>query len=150
MMHQYHVHSDQLENNSGTALRHPSAPLRKHALRLAEARINAPKNGTEVVDALAAIGQRDGGNSWSRMAVLSAGAPFETLVRDRTFLGNDAGTTILREIAQTTGARAHRDEVSGVMESLAISDIVRGLGEGLRKSGASLEDTRNPTAKRLF
>ncbi len=101
-------------------------------------------------EALAGIAKRDAGDPWIRAAVLSSVATRSDLLlvrlREDPALAGQA-KAIVRELAQVVGARGRPEEIQ---RALAITnsngedpdpcwlEAVRGVGEGLKRSGVSL------------
>jgi len=113
--------------------------------------------------ALAGIAKRDAGDVWMRTAVLSsslklAGGMLESLLADAEFAKTSAGKQILRQLALIVGGRNQKAEVVGLLKALESSSdastqrmILLGLGDGLRRSRASLSQfaDQSPAASKL-
>lgn len=113
--------------------------------------------------ALAAIARRDAGDVWMRTAVLSsslelAGGMLETLLADADFAATSPGKQILRQLALIVGGRNQKVEVINLLKVLDTSNdpgtqrmILLGLGDGLRRSRASLSQyaEQSPAAAKL-
>lgn len=118
------------------------------------------------VKALASIAKRDAGDPWMRTAVLSsslqlAGGMLESLLADADFSATSGGQQFLRQLALVVGGRNKKEEVVGLLKVLeskvgsknaSVQRIVLlGLGDGLRRSRASLSQyvKESPTAAKL-
>jgi putative membrane-bound dehydrogenase-like protein len=100
--------------------------------------------------ALAQIARRDAASPWIESAVLSslsgcAGEVFGAVLSDQGFCKSEGGQSFLRQLVGVIGAKKETADLRSVMEyiprledpALGFS-ILRSLGEGLRRSGASL------------
>ncbi|HWB00719.1 MAG TPA: PVC-type heme-binding CxxCH protein, partial [Pirellulales bacterium] len=138
-----------------------NAAILDSALRLAlddDARVRfqaaftlGESNDPRVIDALAAIARRDAADVWTRTAVLSSvaetGAELLTrLLADATFIAEPASVDMIRDLAQFLGARGKQEEMQRVVAAVgsigtdhrALSVVVTGIGQGLKRSGKSL------------
>ena len=115
--------------------------------------------GPEAVSALAEIVEQDSGDPWTRSAVLSslagrADALLATLVARPEFLDGPDAATWLGELALLVGASGDADSLEALITQIAGPDarpavvraILVGLGEGLRRSGASTDSLRTGAA----
>ena len=118
-------------------------------------------NHQSAARALAGIAKRDAGDLWMRTAVLSsslklAGGMLESLLADTEFAASSVGKQFLRQLALVVGGRNQKTEVISLlkaMESTANSKnasaqhaILLGLGDGLRRSRASLSQYTSESA----
>ncbi len=109
-------------------------------------------------EALASIAKRDAGDIWMRTAVLSsslqlAAGMLDSLLADSEFAKTSAGKLILRQLALIVGGRNKKAEVVQLLKSLESSKdssmqrmILLGLGDGLRRSRASLSQYADQSA----
>jgi putative membrane-bound dehydrogenase-like protein len=105
----------------------------------------------EKAEPLAAIARHDKDSSWTQAAILSslnggASAIFSRLSTDTAVSGSKSGQAFLRDLVTLIGAQNNSREVTQVVEYIQkIPDqamsfrLVRALGEGLQRSGSSLE-----------
>jgi putative membrane-bound dehydrogenase-like protein len=112
-------------------------PRVRFQLALTLGEIDDPRTAS----ALAAMGLRDGSDSWTRAALLSSvnAATIGPLLADGDFIASGNATELLRALGQMVGARGQLAEMQAVLRGGSRkSDIVIGLGEGLKRSGQSL------------
>jgi putative membrane-bound dehydrogenase-like protein len=102
--------------------------------------------------ALAEIAQRDAGNRWIELAILSssfgrAGQLFSQLAARTGWRKSDAAKRLLASLAEQAGLQDRRDQVVEVMAFLDVvpqqelplaQSVVRGLSQGLAKSKSPL------------
>jgi putative membrane-bound dehydrogenase-like protein len=107
----------------------------------------------ELARTLAAVIRRDVEDSWIRTAALSAcaqdsAAVIDALVGDRELLLSPEGRSIIARLAEVEGARGDANAISTTIMAAARvvpgaeaarSEILRGLGEGLRRGGRTLQ-----------
>ena len=92
-------------------------------------------------DALAAIARRDGGDPWTRLAVLASSAAvadrlFAALAADRDFTSRDDGRAVLDSLAGVVGARNRPGEVAHALDAIEASDPARRAGSWSPWGGA--------------
>lgn len=105
----------------------------------------------EALDALAAIAQRDGGDRWTRAAVLLGVADrplalLERLERDPAFLVSAGGRGWVEELASLVGAAKRPEETAAMLARFTSPDLnpaaaragLLGLARGLRRAGQSV------------
>ena len=170
------------------ALADPSPRVVEQAVKLAEARLDGAPEVLDVVlglarsddarvrffvalalgatadsraaDALAAIVRRDGGDHWTRLAVLASSAAvadrlFAALAADRDFTSRDDGRAVLDSLAGVVGARNRPGEVARALDAIGASDpalarrLVIALGRGMARSGGRL-DAGSPTVAAIL
>jgi len=165
------------------ALEDPVAPVREHAVRLAEARLensatlrdrvlaladdDAPRVRLQLAfslsatmderatGALARIAGRDAGDDRIRTAVLIAArnrAPslLSAVLADDRFLKQSSAAEFVKELVALIGSCNQPTEVAAALDATLSREqelearfrrlVVRGLGEGLRRTGSSLEE----------
>jgi putative membrane-bound dehydrogenase-like protein len=159
-------------------LRDPDSRVREHALRLAEQFESAPEIRAQFAQmtddpdlrvryrlafslgavqdeissqALAKLAQRDGADSWCRLAVLSsvnkrAGKVFRLLVENKDFRSSSHGRAMLGMLATLIGSATRTSEMAVLVQSLnalpdseqaLLRDLVRRLIAKLPASGHS-------------
>lgn len=103
-------------------------------------------DGKEVAMALAKIGLRDADNPWMRFAVLSA-RPELALPVFQSLQKLTKESLLFGSLAFVIGARHEKSEVVTLLETLkqtspglSVAAVMSKLGEGLKKSGAGLND----------
>jgi putative membrane-bound dehydrogenase-like protein len=106
--------------------------------------------GKSKIEPLAAIIKTDKDDSWVQAAVLSsmaegAGDLFASLSADADFCASKSGQDFLRQLVTIVGAKNKKEEVARVVDFIgkvkqpAVSfAMVRGLGDGLRRTNASV------------
>lgn len=102
--------------------------------------------------ALAKLLRRDAGDKWVRLAAFSSladgsGEVFADLVGDKEFRNLPAGQEVISQLVTQIGRQARQNEVAAVLRSVEVlppgdgalaTALVRGLSEGLGKSGSGL------------
>jgi putative heme-binding domain-containing protein len=157
-------------------LRDPDPHVREHALRLAEQFESAPEIRAQFVkmtddtelrvryqlafslgavqgempnQALAKLAQRDGGDSWCRLAILSsvnsrADEVFRLLIENKDFRTSGSGGDVLGALATLVGSANRKREMAALVESLnglpesenaLLRNLVRNLVAKLPASG---------------
>jgi putative membrane-bound dehydrogenase-like protein len=108
--------------------------------------------GSEKIGPLATIIKKDKDDSWVQAAVLSsmaegAGELFANLSADMDFCASKSGQDFLRQLVTIVGAKNKKDEVARVVDFIGKVKqpgvsfaMVRGLGDGLRRTNASVLD----------
>src|SRR6266704_1197633 len=106
--------------------------------------------GSARIAPLAAIAKQDKDDSWVQAAILSsladgAGELFATLSAEADFCASKSGQEFLRQLVSIVGAKNKQAEVAQVVDFIgkvkqpAVSfAMVRGLGDGLRRSNESI------------
>lgn len=109
--------------------------------------------GAERNAALAKIAKKDGADRWVRLAIFSslsegAGDVLAQLVSDGDFRTTASGRDLVEQLAKQIGTQARQDDVAAALaslealpasENLVGAAVVRGLNEGLSKSGSPLK-----------
>jgi len=126
------------------------------ALTLGEA-----NDDPRALEALASIAARDGGDRWTRAAVLSSIAGraadlLEILAERDGFLGGSTGRVWLDELAGLVGSAKDPKQVEGLIDNLfakeladdAKAGVILALGRGLKRAGGSLKATLSESAWR--
>ena len=99
------------------------------------------------VDALAAIAMGDASDPWIRTAVLSSVADnshqlLARLLAEDKFIQSSDSSGLLHDLAQLVGVRGKAPEIQRVLQSgHRNTDVVAGIGDGLKRSGQSLRQT---------
>ncbi len=138
------------------ALKDPAPEVREQAVRLSERRPEAlaalvedpsprvrfqlalslgESAGARSTEALARLAARDGADAWARAAILSSSAG-----RMAELLRKAEQPDVVRALAAMIGARNDAGEMSAAMAlARERSAVLAGLGEGLRRSGRSID-----------
>lgn len=124
----------------------PSIQVR-YQLAFTMGEVNSPPK----IATLAALARRDVQNAWVRAAILSslaqgAGEVFIQLSSDSAFCAGHPGQDFLGELVRMIGAHNDRNEVAQVLDFIGqVSapdlqfNLVRALGEGLKRAGVALD-----------